>query len=133
NRIFSGFEIAISRPAAVRIARSVTTSAPVRHLNGTARAGLRIVLHCRAYMASREHLGEFEQVVLLAALRLGSGTYGAAIRREIEARTRRAPTVGALYRTLDRLEAKGYVRSWLRGPQPQRGGRPKRDFAVRPL
>jgi DNA-binding PadR family transcriptional regulator len=84
-------------------------------------------------MARREHLGEFEQIVLLAALRLGSGAYGASIRREIEARTRRSLTVGALYRTLDRLEEKGYVRSWAGDPTPERGGRSKRHFDVRPL
>jgi DNA-binding PadR family transcriptional regulator len=84
-------------------------------------------------MGKGEHLGEFEQIVLLAVLRLGSGTYGAAIRREIEARTRRALTVGALYRTLDRLEAKGYVRSWFGDPTPERGGRSKRHFEIRPL
>ena len=84
-------------------------------------------------MARREHLGEFEHIVLVAVLRLGSGTYGAAIRREIEARTRRSLTVGALYRTLDRLEEKGYVRSWTGDPTPERGGRSKRHFEVRPL
>lgn len=84
-------------------------------------------------MGKGEHLGEFEQIVLLAALRLGSGAYGATIRREIEARTRRAPTVGALYRTLDRLEAKGLVRSWIGDSTPERGGRSKRHFEVRPI
>jgi PadR family transcriptional regulator len=84
-------------------------------------------------MAKGDHLGEFEQIVLLAALRLGSGAYGAAIRREIESRTRRSMTVGALYRTLDRLEEKGYVRSWIGDPTPERGGRSKRHFDVRPL
>jgi PadR family transcriptional regulator PadR len=84
-------------------------------------------------MPKGEHLGEFEHIVLVAVLRLGSGTYGAAIRREIEARTKRSLTVGALYRTLDRLEAKGYVRSWLGEPTAERGGRAKRHFDVRPL
>ena len=84
-------------------------------------------------MAKGDHLGEFEHIVLLAVLRLGEGSYGAAIRREIEARTRRPLTVGALYRTLDRLETKGYVRSWLGDPTPERGGRSKRHFEIRPL
>ena len=83
-------------------------------------------------MGKGDHLGEFEQIVLLAVLRLGSGTYGAAIRREIEVRTRRALTVGALYRTLDRLEMKGCVRSWFGDPTPERGGRSKRHFEIRP-
>ena len=84
-------------------------------------------------MARREHLGELEQIVLLAVLRLGEGAYGVPIRLEIERRTGRSLTVGALYRTLDRLEAKGYVRSWFGDPTPERGGRTKRYFEVRPL
>ncbi len=55
------------------------------------------------------HLGEFEQIVLLAVLRLSENAYGVPVRREIEKRTQRSLTVGALYRTLDRLEDKGYV------------------------
>ena len=65
---------------------------------------------------AREHLGEFEQIVLLAVLRLGEDAYGVPIRLEIERRTGRALTVGALYRTLDRLEDKGYVTSWFSDP-----------------
>ena len=84
-------------------------------------------------MARREHLGELEQIVLLAALRLGEGAYGVPIRLEIEKRTGRSLTVGALYRTLDRLEEKGYVTSWFGDPTPERGGRSKRYFEVRPL
>ena len=61
-----------------------------------------LVLLCRTYM-KREHLGELEQIVLLAILRVGPDAYGVPIRQEIEARTGRALTVGALYRTLDRL------------------------------
>jgi DNA-binding PadR family transcriptional regulator len=84
-------------------------------------------------MAGREHLGEFEQIVLLAIVRLGDDAYGVPIRLEIEARTGRALTVGALYRTLDRLEDKGYVTSAFSGPTAERGGRSKRYFKVRPL
>jgi PadR family transcriptional regulator, regulatory protein PadR len=84
-------------------------------------------------MASREYLGEFEQIVLLALLRLGKNAYGVPIRREIEHRTERPITVGALYSTLDRLEAKGYVASWFAEPTPERGGRSKRFFRVEPL
>lgn len=79
-------------------------------------------------MAGRDHLGEFEQIVLLAVLRLGEGAYGVPIRREIEKRTGRALTVGALYRTFDRLEAKGYLTSRFSEPTPERGGRSKRYF-----
>jgi Transcriptional regulator PadR-like family len=67
-------------------------------------------------MAGREHLGELEHIVLLAVLRLGEYAYGVPIRLEIEQRTARSLTVGALYRTLDRLEAKGYVTSWFGDP-----------------
>ncbi len=81
----------------------------------------------------REHLGEFEQIALLAVLRLGQNAYGVPVRREIESRTGRSVTVGALYRTLDRLEEKGYVTSWFSDPVPERGGRSKRYFRVEPL
>ena len=78
------------------------------------------------------HLGEFEQIVLLAVLRLGDGAYGVPIRQEIEVRAKRKVTIGALYATLDRLEAKGYLRSWFADPTPQRGGRSKRYFKLLP-
>ena len=80
----------------------------------------------------REHLGELEQIVLLAVLRVGPDAYGVPIRLEIEERTGRSLTVGALYRTLDWLEHKGYVASWFGDPTPERGGRSKRHFKVRP-
>jgi PadR family transcriptional regulator PadR len=84
-------------------------------------------------MARREYLGEFEQIVLLAILRLGDDAYGVPIRLDIEQRTGRALTVGALYRTLDRLEDKGYVSSAFSDPTPERGGRSKRYFRVKPI
>jgi DNA-binding PadR family transcriptional regulator len=75
-------------------------------------------------------LGEFEQVVLLAILRLGKEAYGVTIRAEIAACTGREPTAGALYTTLDRMEQKRIVHSWLGESTPQRGGRAKRHFAL---
>src|SRR5260370_41035295 len=84
-------------------------------------------------MSSRERLGEFEQIVLLAVLRLGENAYGVPVRHEIEKRTKGSLTVGALYRTLDRLEAKGYVASWFGDQVAQRGGRSKRYFRVEPV
>jgi DNA-binding PadR family transcriptional regulator len=75
-------------------------------------------------------LGEFEQVVLLAILRLDDHAYGVTIRSEIAACTGRDPAPGALYTTLDRMEEKGIVRSWLGDATPQRGGRAKRYFAL---
>ena len=79
-----------------------------------------------------QHLGEFEQIVLLAVLRLAGEAYGVPIRREIEKRAGRQVTVGALYSTLDRLEAKGYVSSWFADPTAERGGRSRRYFRVEP-
>src|SRR5215813_7003584 len=75
-------------------------------------------------------LGDFEQIVLLAILRLGDKAYGVTIRREIAAHTERDPSPGALYTTLDRLEEKGLVSSRFGDPTPQRGGRAKRYFTV---
>ena len=76
--------------------------------------------------------GEFEQMVLLAVLRLGDAAYAVPIRREIAARTRRSPARGAVYITLDRLEEKGYLESWLGDPAAERGGRPRRFYRVKP-
>jgi len=84
-------------------------------------------------MPSREFLGEFEQIVLLALLRLGKDAYGVPVRLEIEQRAQRSVSIGALYSTLDRLEAKGYVASWFADPTAERGGRSKRYFRVEPL
>jgi PadR family transcriptional regulator PadR len=81
-------------------------------------------------MARPTSLGELEQVVLLAILRLGDNAYGVTIRSEIAACTGREPAPGALYTTLDRMEQKGVVRSWLGDATPQRGGRAKRYFAL---
>jgi DNA-binding PadR family transcriptional regulator len=77
-------------------------------------------------------LGEFEQVVLLAILRLEENAYGVSIREEIEACTERQPSPGAMYTTLDRLEERGLVVSHFGDPTPQRGGRAKRFFKVTP-
>jgi DNA-binding PadR family transcriptional regulator len=81
-------------------------------------------------MANRDYLGEFEHIVVLALLRLGDHAYGVTVRQEIEARTGREVSIGAIYATLDRLEAKGCVTSRLGDPTPERGGRSKRFFQV---
>ena len=75
-------------------------------------------------------LGEFEYLLLTAAARLGDDAYGAAIRQAIEAATKRPCSVGALYTTLDRLEAKRLLETWMGDATPQRGGRPKRMVHV---
>ena len=75
-------------------------------------------------------LGEFEQIVLLAILRLDDHAYGVTIRKEIRECTGRNPAPGALYNTLDRLEEKRMVQSRMGDPSPRRGGRAKRLFTA---
>jgi len=75
-------------------------------------------------------LGEFEQIVLLAILRLGDAAYGVTIRGEIAGCTGRSPSPGALYTTLARMEDKGLVVSRAGSPTPERGGRAKRFVTV---
>jgi DNA-binding PadR family transcriptional regulator len=81
---------------------------------------------------SDAYLGEFEQVVLLAILRLQStdDAYAIPIREEIEARTGRVVARGALYTALERLESKRCLRSRMSAPLPERGGRSRRCFTV---
>jgi PadR family transcriptional regulator, regulatory protein PadR len=81
-------------------------------------------------MSDRDYLGEFEHIVVLALLRLGDRAYGVTVRQEINLRIDRDVSIGAIYATLDRLEAKGYVKSHLGDPTPERGGRSKRFFHV---
>jgi DNA-binding PadR family transcriptional regulator len=76
------------------------------------------------------YLGEFEQVVLLAILRLHDQAYAIPIRQEIETRTGRRVARGALYTALDRLEQKRYLRSRMSEPMAERGGRSRRYFTV---
>lgn len=83
-------------------------------------------------MGQQGFLGEFEQVVLLAVLRLEADAYGSAVSREIEERAGRSVSRGALYVTLDRLEQKGFLSSRLGDPTPSRGGRAKRYLRVTP-
>ena len=78
-------------------------------------------------------LGEFEQIVLLALVRLGPDAYGATVRREIEMRAGREVSISAVYTTLERLEQKGLVRSRVGDPTPERGGRRRRHFELLPL
>ena len=72
-------------------------------------------------------------VVLLAILQEGEGAYGVTIKKQIEARTRRELSRGSIYITLERLERKGYVRSWMGDPTAVRGGRAKRFFRLEPI
>lgn len=79
---------------------------------------------------SHQTLGEFEQIVLLAILHLGSEVYGVPIVEEIERRTGRKVSRAAVYVTLRRLERKGLVSSWMGDPTPERGGKPRRYVRV---
>jgi PadR family transcriptional regulator PadR len=83
-------------------------------------------------MESTSSLGEFEQLILLAILRLADEAYGVSIRSEILACARREVSPGALYTTLERLERKGMVEATTGLPTPQRGGRAKRFYKVTP-
>ena len=75
-------------------------------------------------------LGEFEQLVLLALLRLGNGAYGATIRREIRERTQREVPIGSVYVTLARLERKKMVVSYVGMPSKERGGRRRKHYLM---
>ena len=78
------------------------------------------------------YLGEFEQLILLAILRLGDEAYGVTIRAELASRAGRDVAPGALFTTLERLETKGLLASRMGDPTPQRGGRAKRYVTVTP-
>jgi DNA-binding PadR family transcriptional regulator len=80
-------------------------------------------------MKGRELLGEVEQIVLLVILRLGEGTYAVPIREELR-RNGVDLSRGSVYVTLDRLERKGFVRSWFDDPTPEPGGKARRCFAI---
>jgi len=77
-------------------------------------------------------LGDFEQLILLALVRLGPQAYGLTIRQEIEERTGRTVSAGALYTALDRMEKRGLVTSRLGDPTPERGGKRKRLYTLEP-
>ncbi len=80
-------------------------------------------------MHERQILGEVEQLVLLVILRLGEDSYAVPIRQEL-ARNGVKLTRGSVYVTLDRLERKGYVRSWFDDPTPEPGGKARRCFRI---
>src|SRR6185436_3120508 len=75
-------------------------------------------------------LGDFELAVLLSVSRLGDDAYGLRIRRDVNELRRRDYAVGAIYTTLQRLEEKRLVESWLSDPLPVRGGRSKRQYRL---
>jgi len=81
-------------------------------------------------MSERQLLGEVEQLVLLAILRLGDGSYAVPIREEIQRHGGVELSRGTIYVTLDRLERKGYLRSWFDHPTPEPGGKARRCFGL---
>ena len=81
-------------------------------------------------MSSRAYLGNFELMVMLVLIRLGEDAYGIPIAHEIEVKGGREVSLGSIYATLERLEAKGLVSAKLGEPTPERGGRAKRYFSV---
>ena len=83
-------------------------------------------------MAVSPSLGDFEQLVLLALVRLGDQAYGVTIHNEIVRRAGRDVTVAAVYKTLERLELKGFAVSTLGEPTAERGGRRKKHFRIQP-
>jgi PadR family transcriptional regulator PadR len=83
-------------------------------------------------MGKGENLGEFEQLVMLALVRLKDEAYGMRVRREIQSRTERSVTIGSVYATLDRLENKGYVVSSVARPGSSTKGRARKYFHLTP-
>ena len=81
-------------------------------------------------VTKRDSLGGFEEIVLLAVMRLGADSYGVTIKREIDDRTGRNVSLGAIYPTLERLEGKGLVSSRMGEPTGERGGRARRHFRL---
>lgn len=81
-------------------------------------------------MSKRGYLGTFELTVMLVLIRLGENAYGLPIAQEIELKSGHGVSLGSIYATLDRLEAKGLVSSELGEPTPERGGRAKKYFSV---
>ncbi|HVV44810.1 MAG TPA: PadR family transcriptional regulator, partial [Bryobacteraceae bacterium] len=84
-------------------------------------------------MAKPDALGSFEQIVLTALLVLRDNAYGVTIREKAEELSHpKKVAIGAVYVTLDRLEEKGLISSWLSDPTPERGGRAKRCYRLEP-
>jgi DNA-binding PadR family transcriptional regulator len=83
-------------------------------------------------MSKGSHLGDLEELMLLAVLRLGAHADGGGVRAELEERAARAVSVSTVYVTLMRLEEKGYARSWKGEPTGERGGKARRHYEVSP-
>lgn len=97
------------------------------------RARIFHILYSQEDIDPQMALGDLEQLVMLALMRLGDEGFGAAAQREIAERSGRYVTLGAVYTALNRLEEKGFVASRVGDPLPQRGGRRRRHYSVLPL
>jgi PadR family transcriptional regulator PadR len=109
----------------------------MRHSTASARKCLdfpKRLYYAVGQMAKPDSLGQFEQLVLTAILTRGEDAYGVSIHSKVEELARpKAVSLGAVYVTLDRLEDKGLVKSWLSDPTPERGGRAKRCYRLEAL
>jgi PadR family transcriptional regulator PadR len=111
-------------------------TAPLR--NNTHPAGYcqldntKTLFHTVGVMAKGDNLGEFELLILAALMMLGENAYGMTVHEQVEklAEGIRSVSLGSVYTTLDRLEQKGYVKSWFSDPTSERGGRSKRFFEI---
>lgn len=83
-------------------------------------------------MPKGAHLGDLEELLLLAVLRLGADAHGGRIRHELKSLAGRTVSISTVYVTLMRLEEKGYARSWKGERSPSRGGKAKRHYEVSP-
>jgi DNA-binding PadR family transcriptional regulator len=110
----------------------ISAAAPARYPDREHTVDLSNIVDVRSALMGREpqFLGEFEQMVLLAVLCVGEDddAYGVNVHGELEQRTKRRVARGAVYMTLDRLEKKGLLTSYLTDPTPERGGRAKRCY-----
>jgi PadR family transcriptional regulator, regulatory protein PadR len=84
-------------------------------------------------MGKADSLGQFEQLVLTAILSLRDNAYGVTIHKKVKELAPKSVSLGAVYVTLDRLEDKGLISSWLSDPTPERGGRSKRHYQLQGL
>jgi PadR family transcriptional regulator, regulatory protein PadR len=83
-------------------------------------------------MIMKVYLGELEELVLLTVTALDENAYGVSIQQELEARSKRSISIGALHSTITRLEEKGLLKSWTGGATQERGGRAKRYYDITP-
>ena len=125
---FRGAEARASRHEASLWSGATARCKDKQHLEQFFRYILNNVKHIQDYYAPI--VGEFEHVVLLALVRLGNGAYGASIRREIRERTGRDAAGRRVYMTLERLEKKGMIVSYVGDPTAQRGGRRRRHYLI---